>query len=410
MGKRVIWIVMDSVGIGELPDADMYGDAGADTLGHILKTLPDTSLPNLAKLGLYQIDDTTIKGREDAEVCGCYAKCMEKSKGKDTTTGHWEMIGIYTKKPFPTYPNGFPKEIIDEFIKRTGCGDIYGNKVASGVPVIAEYGEQHMQTGYPIVYTSADSVFQIAASEERVGLDKLYEMCRIARDILQGEHAVGRVIARPFVRVKEDKKLNEVDIKPIGAFERTANRRDFALEPSKKNVLSQIKAAGKTVAAVGKISDIFAGVGITTEVHTSGNADGMDKTLGYMRTVEEGLIFANLVDFDMKYGHRRDTVGYRDALVEFDAWLGKCMEQLEDDDLLIVNADHGCDPEFKGSDHTREYIPLMMYGNKLKKNVNLGVLSSFADIGKTVCEYILGDGYSEDVTEIGESFLNRIAE
>lgn len=407
MGKRVIWIVLDSVGAGELPDAEKYDDVGADTIGHILDTYPDAKLDNLRKLGLGKINDTSFVS-DDGECIGCYGKSMEMSNGKDTTTGHWEMIGIYTKKPFPTYPDGFPQEIIDEFIEKTGCGGIYGNKVASGVPIIMEYGEEHMQTGYPIIYTSADSVFQIAASEEKVGLDNLYNMCQIARDILQGEHGVGRVIARPFVRIK-DTSEQSVDVKPIGAFERTANRRDYALKPSEDNILSHLKNAGKTVAAVGKISDIFNNVGITQEIHTTSNADGMQKTLDYMATVDEGLIFTNLVDFDMKYGHRRDTEGYKNALEEFDVWLGNMLPNLKEDDLLIINADHGCDPTFKGSDHTREYIPILMYGKNIKSDYNIGTLKSFADIGKTVEEYLLGDDLVTETNAIGTSILEKIS-
>jgi phosphopentomutase len=317
------------------------------------------------------------------------------------------MIGIYTKNPFPTYPDGFPKKLIGEFIEKTGCGSVYGNKVASGVPIIAEYGEEHMKTGFPIVYTSADSVFQIAASEEKTGLDNLYRMCTIARGILKGEHAVGRVIARPFVRIADEDA-------PEPHFERTSNRRDFALKPDHDNVLSHIKEAGLKVAAVGKISDIFAGTGITDEVHTTGNADGMAKTREYMDTVDAGLIFTNLVDFDMKYGHRRDVIGYRNALVEFDSWLGETLEVLRDDDILIINADHGCDPTYKGSDHTREYIPLLIYGKNLKSGVNLGVRNSFADIGKTVERYLIGDrkcgeGDTEGKKDdIGSDFLDLI--
>lgn len=406
MSKRVIWIVIDSVGAGALPDASKYDDEGADTIGHILRQYPDIKIPNMCKLGLRKIDGTSFKSGNEESI-GCYGKAKEMSNGKDTTTGHWEMIGIYTKKPFPTYPDGFPKEIIDEFIEKTGCGGIYANKVASGVPVIMEYGEEHMKTGYPIIYTSADSVFQIAASEEKVGLDKLYEYCRIARGILQGEHAVGRVIARPFVRIK-DVSEQSVDVKPIGAFERTANRRDFALKPSEDNILSHIKNAGKKVAAVGKISDIFNAVGITDEIHTSGNADGMSKTLDYMEQIDEGLIFTNLVDFDMKYGHRRDVCGYKNALEEFDLWLGKMMPLMKEDDILIINSDHGCDPTYKGSDHTREYIPVMIFGNNIKSDYNFGTLESFADIGKTVEEYLLSDEMVKDTTTIGTSILDQI--
>lgn len=394
MGRRVIWIVLDSVGAGELPDAAAYGDAGADTIGHILREYPDTKFPNMEKLGLFSIDDTSFKagGKGSDDIIGCYGKCAEVSKGKDTTTGHWEMIGVYTRNPFPTYPDGFPEDVIAEFKEKTGCGEIYGNKVASGVPIIAEYGEEHMKTGYPIVYTSADSVFQIAASEEKVGLDNLYRMCSIAREILHGEHAVGRVIARPFVRIADENA-------PGPHFERTSNRRDFALKPDADNVLSHIKDADLDVLGVGKISDIFAGVGITDSVHTTGNTDGMARTREYMDKLDEGLIFTNLVDFDMKYGHRRDVVGYRNALLEFDGWLGGVLGDLRDEDILIINADHGCDPTYKGSDHTREYIPLLVYGKTIKSGVNLGVRKSFADIGGTVEEYLLGK------SSVGSSFL-----
>lgn len=394
MGKRVIWFVLDSAGVGAEPDADKFGDVGSDTFGHILKTYPETDFKNMRRLGLYKIEGTSFKDEEKTEIIGCYGRGQEKSNGKDTTTGHLEMIGIYTKNPFPTYPDGFPDEILYEFMEKTGCKGIYGNEVASGVPIIAEYGEEHMETGYPIIYTSADSVFQIAASEEKVGLDNLYHMCEVAREILKGEHAVGRVIARPFVR-KGD------------GFERTSNRRDYSLKPSEHNVLSHLKEKGVTVAAVGKISDIFNGVGITMEVHTQSNADGMQKTLDYMKEVDSGLIFTNLVDFDMKYGHRRDVIGYRDALLEFDDYLGKLIDQITDDDIILITADHGCDPTFKGTDHTREYVPIMLYGKSLKQNVNLGTRNTFADMGKTVEEYLLGSEIEDDQT-VGKSFLKDI--
>lgn len=394
MGKRVIWIVLDSVGCGQAKDAANFGDEGSDTLGHIMEQCPDMELPNMAKLGLYKINGTSFENKMEVPVIGCYGRGEELSNGKDTTTGHWEMIGIHTKNPFPTYPNGFPEPVIAEFIKKTGCQVIYGNKVASGVPIIQEYGDWHMETGFPIIYTSADSVFQIAASEEKVGLERLYEMCHIAREILTGEHGVGRVIARPFIK------------KSDGTYERTANRRDYALTPSSDNVLCHLKEKGVTVAAVGKISDIFNGSGITEEVHTVSNRDGMEKTRAYMETVEEGLIFTNLVDFDMKYGHRRDVAGYRAGLEEFDAWLGETMPLLKEDDLLIIDADHGCDPTFKGTDHTREYIPILMYGKNIKENVNIGLRTTFADIGKTVEEYLLGDVVPSD--SVGESFYMQI--
>lgn len=393
MGRRVIWIVLDSVGAGMLDDAADYGDFGADTIGHIIERYPDIKIPNMRKLGLDNIVGTSfVKDRENK--IGCFGKSKELSRGKDTTTGHWEMIGIHTKIPFPTYPDGFPKDIIDEFIEKTGCKGIYGNKVASGVPIIYEYGEEHYKTGYPIVYTSADSVFQIAASEEVVGLDKLYEMCQIARDMLQGERGVGRVIARPFVKIGEE-------------FERTHNRKDYALEPNQDNILVHLQNKNITVAGVGKISDIFNGVGVDLSVHTVSNADGMEKTRDYMNSLSEGLIFTNLVDFDMKFGHRRDVEKYMLGLEEFDEWLGKLLPDLEEEDILIINADHGCDPTYKGTDHTREYIPILVYGKKIKKDIDLGVLDTFADIGKTVEEYLSGS-IASDTKAIGNSFLSRI--
>lgn len=394
MGKRVIWVVIDSVGIGEEPDADKYGDVGSDTLGHIMSHYKDANFKNMCSLGLKAIDGTSIYDESTkSSVIGCYGRGRELSNGKDTTTGHWEMVGIHTKNPFPTYPNGFPDEIINEFIEKTGCKSIYGNKVASGVPIIQEYGPMHMETGYPIVYTSADSVFQIAASEEKVGLKRLYEMCQIARDMLQGEHGVGRVIARPFVKGNDQ-------------FVRTSNRKDYALNPDKDNVLVHLREHDVHVAAVGKISDIFNGVGIEQEVHTTGNTHGMLETERYMDTIDSGLIFTNLVDFDMVYGHRRDILGYKNALEEFDEWLGNIIPKLNEDDILIINADHGCDPSFKGSDHTREYIPVLLYGKKLKKGYDLGTLPTFADIGRTVLDYLVGDVANTDM--IGTSFLNKI--
>ena len=394
MGKRVIWFVLDSAGCGEAPDADLFDDAGADTLGHILKAYPDAKLSNLRSMGLDLISGTSFRLPEEHACIGAYGKARERSMGKDTTTGHFEMIGIHTAKPMPTYPGGFPEELIREFLDRIGVEGYYGNKVASGIPIIEEYIEEHMKTGYPIIYTSADSVFQIAASEEKVGLDTLYEWCREARALLQGEHGVGRVIARPFVLTEK-------------GFERTSNRRDFALMPQEDNVLMHLKNAGKTVAAVGKISDIFAGSGITGEIHTTGNADGMRKTLDYMDTVEEGLIFTNLVDFDMLYGHRRDVKGYKEALEAFDSFLPTLFHRMKKEDLLIVTADHGNDPTFKGTDHTREYVPVLLYGAGVGKGIDLGILPSFADMGKTAEEYLLG-ACAESENTIGESFLKRI--
>lgn len=403
MGRRVIWIVLDSVGAGEMPDADRFGDAGADTLGHIIKACPDIQIPNMCRLGLTKIDGTSFYGwhTSEASPIGCFGKSKELSNGKDTTTGHWEMIGIHTANPFPTYPDGFPQDIIDEFIEKTGCEAIYGNKVASGIPIIEEYIEEHLKTGYPIVYTSADSVFQIAASEEKVGLDRLYEMCQIARDMLQGERGVGRVIARPFVGNKD-------------SFERTSNRKDYALEPTHDNVLCNLQEFDVPVIGVGKISDIFHHVGISESIHTDNNDDGMAKTRALLDTVESGLIFTNLVDFDMKYGHRRDLQGYRQGLEAFDRWLGEILPILKDEDILIINADHGCDPTYKGSDHTREHIPMLIYGKSLKQNVNLGIHDTFGDIGTTIREYLLTDKTDiksieqRESTIVGTSFLDVI--
>lgn len=399
MGRRVFWIVLDSVGAGELPDASKFGDAGADTIGHIIEACPDVKLPNMCRLGLHKISETSFVdyNSETKEVIGCYGKSKELSNGKDTTTGHWEMIGIHTANPFPTFPNGFPQDIIDEFIQKTGCGAIYGNKVASGIPIIEEYNDEHLKTGYPIVYTSADSVFQIAASEETVGLDRLYEMCQIARDMLQGERGVGRVIARPFVGTEN-------------SFERTSNRRDFALEPSHDNILCKLQEKGVKVVSIGKISDIFHHVGISESIHTDNNEDGMAKLTHQIMTLDKGLCFTNLVDFDMKYGHRRDLSGYKNGLEAFDRWLGENLLLLQDDDLVVINADHGCDPTYKGSDHTREYVPILIYGKKIAKAVNLGVRDTFADIGATIREYLTGEKQRNEQTDkiIGRSFLDKL--
>ena len=394
MSKRVIWIVLDSAGCGQAPDADLFHDVGADTFGHILKTYPDANFTNMKSIGLDMIEGTSFRAENEHACTGAYGRARERSMGKDTTTGHFEMIGVITEKPMPTYPNGFPQELIDAYLKKIGVEGCYGNKVSSGIPIIEEYKDAHMKTGWPIIYTSADSVFQIAASEEKVGLDTLYAWCRAAREMLTGEHAVGRVIARPFILTEN-------------GFERTTNRRDYALTPPEDNVLVHLKDAGKTVAAVGKISDIFNGSGITQEVHTRGNADGMQKTLDYMDTVEEGLIFTNLVDFDMLYGHRRDVKGYKDALEAFDAWLPTLFAKMKDEDILLITADHGNDPTFTGTDHTREYVPVLLYGKPVKAGTNLGTLSSFADMGQTVEKYLKGKMNGE-TTSIGSSFLNQI--
>ena len=372
MFKRVIWIILDSVGIGEAPDAAAFGDVGADTLGNIIKTRGKLSVPNMERLGLYAIEDTSLP-KSDVTPVGAYGKATELSNGKDTTIGHWEMIGIHTRQAFPTYPTGFPDQVMEEFVKRTGCKGYLGNMVASGTQIIQTLGDEHMRTGYPIVYTSADSVFQIAAHEDVIPIQDLYHICRIARELLTGEHAVARVIARPFIRKD-------------AIYTRTANRRDFSLKPSSESLLAYMKDAGYRVTAVGKIEDIFSGVGIGDSVHTKSNMDGMDKTIDFMETQHDGLIFTNLVEFDSTWGHRRDVEGYAQGLEAFDLRLGELLTKMKEDDLLIINADHGCDPTFRGTDHTREYIPVLMYHKKMQQGVNLGILDTFADIGATIAD------------------------
>lgn len=382
MFKRAIWIILDSVGIGAMPDAEKFGDVGADTLGHVNAHRGRLNVPNLEKLGLFSIEGTSIYD-SSVKPIGAYGKSAEISNGKDTTTGHWEMVGIETKKAFPTYPDGFPEEVMQEFLKKTGLSGYLGNCVASGTTIINELGDRHVRTGYPIIYTSADSVFQIAASEDVIPIQKLYEICEIAREMLRGEHEVARVIARPF-------------IKENGKYVRTSNRHDYSIEPSRKNLLSYMDNAGYRVTGVGKISDIFCGVGIGDSVHTKSNIDGMEKTLDFMDTQHDGLIFTNLVEFDSTWGHRRDVEGYAGGLEAFDQELGKVLAKMRDDDLLIINADHGCDPTFKGTDHTREYIPVLMYHKGLKDSINLGTLKTFADIGAT-----LADNFGVEKLDIG---------
>jgi phosphopentomutase len=388
MIKRVVLIVLDSVGAGELPDAAKYGDEGSNTLANTARAVGGLKLPHMQKLGLGNI--IPIEGvAPEANPQASYGKAAEKSAGKDTTTGHWELAGIISERPFPVYPHGFPEEVIREFEKRIGT-KILGNRAASGTEIIKELGELHMNTGYPIVYTSADSVFQIAAHEEVIPLERLYEMCRIAREILRGEHAVARVIARPFVG------------KP-GNFVRTYNRADFSLKPPKKTLLDMVQQAGMKVLAVGKIRDIFAGQGITEAYHTEGNMDGVDKTIAAMGRLDRGLIFTNLVDYDMLYGHRNDPAGYARALEDFDARLPEILTNLREGDVLVITADHGCDPTTESTDHSREYVPVLVAGESIKKGVDLGVLSSFSDIGQTVAD-LLGC----ERLECGESFKPRI--
>ena len=386
--KRIIWIIIDSVGIGYLPDAADFGDVGADTLGHIFDKIPNLNIPNMIKLGLTNIDETSIEKKCENPM-GVYFKAMEVSKGKDTTIGHWEMIGIPSYQPFPTYLEGFPDSIIDEFIKKTGVPGILANCAASGTEIIKQFGKEHIESKKPIIYTSADSVFQIACHEDVYTNEELYEMCKVAREILTGENAVARVIARPF--------------KGDYPFERTAARRDYSIVPPTDNLLVRLKDAGYPVIAVGKIEDIFSGSGITEAVHTKDNQDGMNITIDYLNTLNKGLIFTNLVEFDSKWGHRRDLEGYAKGLEEFDARLGELLSEIKDDDLVIINADHGCDPGFKGTDHTREYIPVLVYSRKLNAGKNLHIRKSFSDIGATIAE-----NFEVSKLKIGESFYNEI--
>lgn len=386
--SRVIWMIIDSVGIGALPDSEKFGDVNVNTLGNIVKNYKDIKLPNMLKLGLGNIDGIdSLEGVKSP--IGAFGRASEVSKGKDTTTGHWEMTGVLVETPFKTYENGFPKEIIDEFERKTNR-KVIGNKPASGTAILDELGEQQMKTGEVIVYTSADSVFQIAAHEEIIPLDELYKMCEIAREIMMGDNAVARIIARPFVGQP-------------GAFERTSNRRDYSLSPFEDTVLDNIKKSNLDVIGVGKIEDIFNKQGITEAIHTKDNMDGVDQTINYMKKENNGLIFTNLVDFDSKYGHRRDVKGYKEALEEFDARIPEILENMEDDDILIINSDHGNDPTYKGTDHTREYIPMLICGKNVKSGLNLGTRSSFADIGATVADLL-----NVKMPKHGNSFKNDI--
>jgi phosphopentomutase len=388
--RRVIWIVLDSVGIGEMPDAAKYGDVGSDTLGNIARQRP-LHLPNFCSLGLANIKPLTGLAPA-AEPSGAYGKCALASPGKDTTTGHWEMVGIHLKKPFPLFPHGFPPEVMDEFERRIGRHAI-GNKAASGTEIIKELGEEHVRTGSPIVYTSADSVFQVAAHEEVIPLFELYKICETAREILRGPYEVGRVIARPFIGGS---------LSGGGAFTRTPNRHDYAVPPPKGMLLDQLASRDIDVYSIGKIFDVFLGRGIREYVKTKSNADGLAKTLDAMEEVDRGLIFVNLVDFDQQYGHRNDVEGYARALEEVDRWLPAYNDKLRSDDLAIVTADHGCDPTTPSTDHSREYVPLLAYGPGVKHGVNLGTRASLSDIGQTVAE-----NYGAKIV-VGESFLSQL--
>jgi phosphopentomutase len=385
--NRILIIVLDGAGIGAMPDAPEWGDAGSDTFGHILESRT-VRLPNLQSIGLGNI--RPLAGVPPAATPrGSFGRCALRSNGKDTTTGHWEMAGIILDQAFPTYPLGFPKSIIDSFITKTGVPGILGNFAASGTEIIKQLGQDHVLTGKPIVYTSADSVFQIAAHEEVIPLPRLYEICEIARAILDGEHKVGRVIARPF--------LGET-----GAFYRTENRHDYAVPPPRENLLPALADEDLDVVCIGKIASIYDSMGVTEDLTAKNNQQSIDQTIKALGDKTRGLIFSNLVDFDMLYGHRRDTEGYARALEHFDARLPEIEAAMGDEDLMIITADHGNDPTFPGSDHTREYAPLIVYGRSALPGVNLGTRNSLADIGQTIAENF------ELKLTAGESFLNDI--
>ena len=384
--KRVIWVVLDSVGVGEMPDAAQYGDAGSDTLGHIAQSRK-LHLDNLCRLGLGNIRPLDRLPPDPAPQ-GAYGKCALASPGKDTTTGHWEMAGIHLAKPFPVYPHGFPPEVMDEFERRIGRATL-GNKAASGTEIIQELGEEHVRTGSPIVYTSADSVFQVAAHEEVIPLFELYKICDTAREILRGKHEVGRVIARPFIGSP-------------GSFTRTTNRHDYAVPPPKGMLLDRLAERHVEVFGIGKIFDVYLGRGIRDYETTKSNADGMEKTLQAMDSLAAGMIFTNLVDFDQLYGHRNDVEGYARALEAVDGWIPSLEARLRPDDLAILTADHGCDPTTKSTDHSREYVPLLVFGKNVKAAVDLGTRQTLSDIGQTVAE-----NFGTTIVT-GESFLSRI--
>jgi phosphopentomutase len=384
--NRIIWIVLDSVGIGEMPDAAEYGDVGSDTLGNIARLRP-LHLPHMAALGLGNIKPLTGIPAASAPG-GAFGRCALASPGKDTTTGHWEMAGIHLDKPFPTFPHGFPPEIMREFETRIARRSL-GNKVASGTEIIKELGAEHMRTGSPIVYTSADSVFQVAAHEEVIPLWELYKICETARELLRGKYEVGRVIARPFIGSP-------------GAFTRTPNRKDYAVPPPQGMLLDQLESAGVPVHSVGKIFDVFLGRGILDYEKTRSNADGMAKTLEFMAEHDQGLIFVNLVDFDQQYGHRNDVEGYAKALEEFDAWLPVMQSAMGEGDLAMLTADHGCDPTTPSTDHSREYVPLLAAGPRVRPGVDLGLRATLSDLGQTVAR-----NFGVEIQK-GTSFLPQI--
>lgn len=390
MQKRAILIVLDSAGIGALPDAAAFGDEGANTLGNIRRARGRLALPNLYRLGLANIEGSTLPDVAAAPA-GAFGRCAERTLAKDTTCGHWEMAGLPLDKPFRTYPNGFPADLMRRFEQAIGRGTL-GNCVASGTEIIQRLGDEHVRTGFPIVYTSADSVFQIAAHEQVIPVEQLYQICETARRLLTGDNLVGRVIARPFIGGS-------------GAYQRTERRRDYALPPFSDTILDALDGAGLPVVGIGKIEDIFCHRGVTIVDHTRNNPDGIAATQRFIESGEGAFLFVNLVDFDMLYGHRNDVEGYAAALEAFDRALPAMLGALRENDILMVTADHGCDPTTPGTDHTREYIPLVVAGQHVRAGVNLGTRDTFADIGATVYEYLTGDRW-----RVGNSFLNDIWE
>lgn len=389
--NRAIVIVLDSFGVGELPDANVYGDEGSNTLKGIYDNT-SLNLPNFKKLGLYNINDIGIDNKEETPI-GIYGKANEMSKGKNSPVGHWEISGYVTEKPFKTYPNAFPQELIEKFIKEAGIKGVLCNKKGSGTEFLKQYGEEHLETGMPIVYTSADSVFQIAAHEDIIPVEELYRICLIARKILNDpEYNIGTVIARPFVGTNSEN------------FTRTYNRKDFEFQDFGRTMLDEIKEIGKNVLAIGKIADLFTMRGITKAIHTEGNTDGIHKTIKAIKEDTNGLIFTNLVDFDMLYGHRNNIEGYARALEEFDSFLPEIIENLKQDDILIITADHGCDPSTPSTDHSREYVPIIAYGKNLKQNVNIGIRKTYADISATILDLL----NVKSTLKYGISFKNDI--
>ncbi len=384
--------MLDGVGIGALPDADAYGDMGTNTIANTARAVGGLALPNLQRLGLGNIN--AIDGVPEANQAeGCFGKMLERSKGKDSTTGHWELAGVVTEQAFPVYPRGFPESLLEEFLSLTGCRAYLGNRPASGTEIIKELGDEHVRTGFPIVYTSGDSVFQIAAHEEVIPLQELYRICRITREqVMVGEHRVGRIIARPFVGTR-------------GQYARTTNRRDFAVEPGRPTVLDVLSERGIKTIGIGKIDDLFSGRGLHEKIHTKSNANGIDETIKVGNMLKSGFLLTNLVDFDQLYGHRQNTQGFADALEAFDRELPRIMNCMNDNDLLMITADHGNDPTDDSTDHSREYVPIICYSKSGKTNVALGIRQSFADAGRTVAEYF---GITNASSLEGTSFFRMI--